>query len=53
MPMIIVRYVTPKANEDFRRPIADLAARLAHETLGKDPDVTAVLAREIDGEWLA
>ncbi len=48
MPMITVRYVTPKAGEDIRRPIAALAARLAHEKLGKDPTVTAVLVEAAD-----
>lgn len=50
MPMITVRYVTPKAGDDLRRPIADLAARLAHERLGKDPGVTAVLVEAADPE---
>jgi 4-oxalocrotonate tautomerase len=43
MPMITVRYVTPKSRPELRSGIAALAARLAAETLGKDPGVTAVL----------
>jgi 4-oxalocrotonate tautomerase len=50
MPMITVRYVTPKAGSDVRRAIADLATRLAHEKLGKDPNVTAVLVEAADPE---
>ncbi len=48
MPMITVRYVTTTAGDDLRRPIADIAARLAHEKLGKDPTVTAVLVEAAD-----
>lgn len=55
MPMVTVRYVTPKGGEDMRRPIGELAARLAHEKLGKDPAVTAVLveAADPDGWFIA
>lgn len=48
MPMITVRYVTPKADHDLRRQIADVASRLAHEKLGKDRSVTAVLVEAAD-----
>lgn len=48
MPMIIVRYVTPTPRPDLRARIADLAARLGAETLGKDPGVTAMLIEEAD-----
>ncbi len=50
MPMINVRYVTPKAGNDLRQRIAELAVRLAHEKLGKDPGVTAVLVEAADPE---
>ena len=48
MPMITVRYVRPNDGEDVRPRIAELAARLAHEELGKDPGVTAVLVEAAD-----
>lgn len=43
MPMITVRYVTPEPRPELRLKIAQLAARLGAEKLGKSPDVTAVL----------
>ena len=48
MPMITVRFVTPQESEDVRPRIAKLAASLAHEKLGKDPGVTAVLVEAAD-----
>lgn len=48
MPMITVRYVTPQPRPDQRRPIAELAARLGAQILGKDPKVTAILVEEAD-----
>lgn len=48
MPMITIRYVTPKQGADIRPQIAALATRLAHEMLGKDQQVTAVLAEAAD-----
>jgi 4-oxalocrotonate tautomerase len=48
MPMITVRYVTPKARPELRSEIAGLAARLGAEQLGKDPGVTAVLVEPVD-----
>lgn len=55
MPMITVRYVTPKAGDDLRQRIAELASRLSHEKLGKDPGVTALLveAADPDGWFIA
>ncbi len=55
MPMITVRYVTPKARPELRPQIAALAARLGSEYLGKDPGVTAVLveAADPDGWFIA
>ena len=50
MPMITVRYVTPKATPELRPRIAALAARLSAEHLGKDPAVTAVLVEPADPE---
>lgn len=48
MPMITVRYTTPREDADLRPRIAEMAARLAHEKLGKDPGVTAVLVEAAD-----
>jgi 4-oxalocrotonate tautomerase len=48
MPMITVRYVTPRPRPELREQIAQLAARLGAERLGKDPNVTAVLVEEAD-----
>ncbi|WP_158807782.1 4-oxalocrotonate tautomerase family protein [Beijerinckia sp. L45] len=48
MPMITIRYVTPTPRPDLRRPIAELAARLGADKLGKMPAVTAVLVDEAD-----
>ncbi|PZQ12978.1 MAG: 4-oxalocrotonate tautomerase [Ancylobacter novellus] len=55
MPMIVVRYATPAAREGVDAEIAALASRLAAETLGKDPAVTAVLVEEADPKtwWVA
>lgn len=55
MPMIIVRYVTPEPHPELRPRIAELAARLGAEKLGKDPAVTAVLveAADPDGWFIA
>lgn len=50
MPMITVRYVTPKARPELRPQIAALAARLGAEHLGKDQGVTAVLVEPADPE---
>jgi len=43
MPMISIRYVTPKPRPELGATIAQMAARLGAEHLGKDPRVTAVL----------
>jgi 4-oxalocrotonate tautomerase len=48
MPMIIVRYVTPTPRPELRARIAELAARLGADKLGKDASVTAVLVEEAD-----
>lgn len=48
MPMIIVRYVTPTPRLELRPRIAELAARLGSEKLGKDRGVTALLIEEAD-----
>ena len=50
MPMITVRYVTPSPRTDLGRRIAAAAARPGAETLGKDPNVTAVLVEAADAE---
>lgn len=50
MPMITVRYVTPKARPELRLRVAALASRLGAEHLGKDPGVTAVLVEAADPE---
>src|SRR3712207_8498154 len=46
MPMITLRYATPRPRPELRPRLAALAARLAAERLGKDPAVTAVLVEE-------
>lgn len=48
MPMITIRYVTPKPRPELRGEIAALAARLGAECLGKAPGVTAVLVEPAD-----
>ncbi len=48
MPMISVRYVTPSPRAELKVAVAELAARLGAERLGKDPNVTAVLVEEAD-----
>ena len=48
MPMITVRYVTPSPRPELKAAVAQLAARLGAEQLGKDPNVTAVLVEEAD-----
>ena len=48
MPMISVRYVTPSPRAELKVAVAELAARLGAEQLGKDPNVTAVLVEEAD-----
>jgi 4-oxalocrotonate tautomerase len=50
MPMITVRYVTPKPRPELRQQIGALAARLAAQHLGKDQNVTAVLVEAADPE---
>jgi 4-oxalocrotonate tautomerase len=50
MPMITVRYVTPKPRPELRAQVAALAARLGAEQLRKDAGVTAVLVEEADPE---
>jgi 4-oxalocrotonate tautomerase len=48
MPMITIRYVTPRPRPELRAEIAALATRLAAECLRKDPSVTAILVEEAD-----
>ena len=43
MPMITLRYMTPRPRPDLHRKLAAQAASLAADHLGKDPGVTAVL----------
>ena len=50
MPMIIIRYVTPKPQPELRPKIAAWATHLPSKTLGKDPSVTAVLVEPADPE---
>ena len=53
MPIITIRYVTAQEGENIRPRVAELAARLAHEKLGKDPGVTAVFVEAADPQgWL-
>jgi len=55
MPMITVRYVTPKPRPEVRPKIAELVTRLGADELGKDANVTAVLVEEAepDGWFIA
>ena len=48
MPMIHLRYVTPTPRPQLRTELAALATRLAAETLGKAPSLTAVLVEPAD-----
>ncbi|TFF27140.1 4-oxalocrotonate tautomerase family protein [Jiella endophytica] len=48
MPMITIRFVTPRPRPELKPEIAALAARLSAEILGKDPGVTAVLVEAAD-----
>lgn len=50
MPMIIIRYVTPRPRPELRAELAALASSLSAQHLGKDPGVTAVLVEEADPE---
>lgn len=50
MPMITIRYVTPRPRPELRGEIAALAARLGADRLGKDPGVTAVLVEPAEPE---
>ncbi|HEY0292931.1 MAG TPA: 4-oxalocrotonate tautomerase family protein [Hansschlegelia sp.] len=50
MPMIIVRYVTPRPQAVLKEAVAALASRVAAEHLGKDPAVTAVLVEEAQAQ---
>lgn len=50
MPMITVRYVTPRPRPELRSQVAALVARLAAERLDKDPNVTAVLVETAEPE---
>lgn len=52
MPMITVRYVTPTPRPELHQKIAELAASLGAEKLGKDRQVTVVLVEPADpGSW--
>ena len=48
MPMITLRYVTPTPRPDLRESLAAFATRLAAETLGKSPTLTAALVEPAD-----
>lgn len=50
MPMITVRYVTPKADPSLRTAIAMAVPELSTTHLGKDPGVTAILVEPADPE---
>lgn len=53
MPMVQIKFalapVHTSDHADIEVRIAALAASLANEKLGKDPDVTAVLVEQVDG----
>ena len=48
MPMISIQYATPRSKSELPKEIANLARQLSSEILHKDPEVTAVVAEEID-----
>jgi 4-oxalocrotonate tautomerase len=51
--MITIRYVTPSPRPELRGRIAEAAARLGAENLGKDRSVTAVLVEAADPDgWM-
>jgi 4-oxalocrotonate tautomerase len=54
MPLIQVKYATPKHDKDLTATIAAKASALAAEHLGKDPKVTAVIVENVPAEnWFA
>jgi 4-oxalocrotonate tautomerase len=50
MPLIQIKYSTPKSRPGLVKDIATTANRLSSEFLRKDPSVTAVVAEEIPAE---
>lgn len=48
MPMIQIRFATPSGVPGLEAAIAQRAAQLAQDRLGKDPSVTAVLVEPSD-----
>lgn len=48
MPMITLRYVTPRPRPDLRAELAARVAAISAEHLHKDPGVTAVLVEEAE-----
>jgi 4-oxalocrotonate tautomerase len=53
MPMITVRYATPRPMRGLTDAIAQAANALSTEFLHKDPTVTAVVVEDIDpAKWL-
>jgi 4-oxalocrotonate tautomerase len=48
MPMITVRLVSPEDRKPSQEAVAALVSQLAHERLGKDRSVTAVLVEDAD-----
>lgn len=48
MPMITVRYVTPKSDPSLRTAMAAAIPALSAAYLGKDPGVTAILVEPAD-----
>jgi 4-oxalocrotonate tautomerase len=50
VPMITLRYVTPRPRPELKRELSAAASRLAATCLGKDPGVTAVLVEEAESD---
>jgi 4-oxalocrotonate tautomerase len=53
MPIIQVKYSTPRSRPGLERAVADAASQLSAEFLRKDPKLTAVVAEEVAAErWV-
>src|SRR5438128_682446 len=52
MPMITVKYATPRSEASLKSAVARMASELAAGVLHKDPKVTAVLVEAADpADW--
>src|SRR3974390_310745 len=50
MPIIQVKFSTPRAQQDLAGKVAATARSLSTEYLGKDPAVTAVIVEEVSSQ---